>query len=521
MSEVEGPFFRAGADGVLLEEFRALAETGRYPERPVLIWLARFIVGMGGGPNKDSPLLELCHLVHGIDYLIAASTGGAGVGDGRTMFFLSLERAVPRTVGAYFEDFGLTGLPTDPIRMDGNALVIDYDDGLHEIKLGRMPSLMALYEFLASMDGFEFYGDLAAIFDAMSTPGDVADRRAVKDATNKIASRLRQYRRAHMDWAANDEKFDRIFPFLKERGEDGQLNIDDAAILDFWTLHSHGKEFKGYKTVFDAFVTFQRALHAGNRTQAAEQAVVMGTDREVGEVDPVDQAYDLGAFGDWASPFDVLDEDGLKEIKFFKGVSERKPIEPLMQYGPDAVRLPLAFLRLESFGPIQAGITNDLQVKRGQASVEKRITCADAETYDDRRGIYADLLAHIRALEKAALHGILKTQGAVDRTVIAFPGSAVATVDEIDNLEGVADEAREAFQSMTRKGFEDFVDNVDDRGDAFRRSAGALVTMAHVLQGMLDAAGDLDGNPSGLEQLFAADRDVFRAQFGKIYGDVS
>ena len=91
MSETEGPFFRAGADGVLLEEFRALAETGRYPERPVLIWLARFIVGMGGGANKNTPLLELCHLVGGIDAL----TGG---GEGRQLFFLALERTIPRTV---------------------------------------------------------------------------------------------------------------------------------------------------------------------------------------------------------------------------------------------------------------------------------------------------------------------------------------------------------------------------------------------------------------------------------------
>jgi hypothetical protein len=295
MLDTEGPFFRAGADGVLLEEFRALAETGRYPERPVLVWLARFIVGTSGGANKDSPLLELCHLVHALDALI-----GDGGGGGRTLFFLGLERAVPRTLRPHLASLA-TAEPSGPIRLEADGIIIEYEDGPFQVTFGRMPFLVALYEFLASMEGFEFYEDLVGVFDAMSDGGDVS-RRAVKDATNAIASRLRRYRRAHMEWAANDEKFDRILPFLKDRVEGNRLIIDDAAIMDFWTLHSQGKKFKGYKTVFDAFITFQRALRAGDRMQAAEEAAGIGTDRAAGEVDLADDTYDLGAFADWVSP---------------------------------------------------------------------------------------------------------------------------------------------------------------------------------------------------------------------------
>jgi hypothetical protein len=510
MTDIEGPFFRAAADGVLLEEFRALAETNRYPEHPVLVWLARFIVGSGGGPNKDSPLFELCHLVYAVDVLT-----GDGNADGLTLFFLGFERAIPRTIRTHLDALAIE-LELGPVRLEKGGIVIEYEGGPFQVKFGRMPFLIALYEFLVSMEGFTFYDELADIFDGIADSTEHVSVRTIKDATNKIASRLRQYRRAHMEWGANNEKFDRILPFLRERSEANELIIDDTAIFDFWTLHSQGKEFKGYKTVFDAFVTFQRALQIGSRTQAAQQTSVLGTDREANEVDLADQAYDLGAFSDWVSPFQVLDEDEVKEIKFFKGASERKPLEPMMYYGPDAVRLPLAFLRLESFGPIQTGVTNDLQVKRGRGSVERRITCADATSYTELRALYAELLGHIRNLEKAALHGILETRGQVSSNVVAFPGGGTSKEEEGD-IDVVVEDAHNAFKRLTRKGFEDIADEDDVRGEAFRQVAGALVAMAHVLQGMMDAAERLDGKAPGLDTLFEGDRRMFSAQLAKIY----
>ncbi len=517
MTDTEGPFFRAGADGVLLEEFRALAETCRYPERPVLVWLVRFIIGTGGGPNKDSPLFELCHLVFAVD---ALTGGGVNGGEGRALFFLGLERTIPRTIRSHLDALAVETVSAQ-VRLEENGVVIDYDDGSFQVTFGRMSFLMALYEFLASMEGFAFYEELAEVFDGIAGEDGTTSLRAIKDATNKLSSRLRHYRGAHMEWAANNEKFSRILPFLKERGQGNDLTIDDAAILDFWALHSQGKEFKGYKTVFDAFVTFQRALQMGLRTQASETAAVLGTDRDAGEVDLADQAYDLGAFGEWVSPFQVLDEDEVREIKFFKGAGERKPLEALMQCGPDALRLPHAFLRLESFAPIQAGITNDLQVKRGRASVERRISCADAEPYGARRDLHARLLDHVRILEKAALHGILETRGQTEPKVMAFPVGGDAVADDAVDIDAVAEEAHEAFRRLTRRGFEDITGEDDERGEAFRRSAGALVAMAHVLQGMLDAADRLDGNPSDLDTLFESDRQIFSAQFGRIYGEGS
>jgi hypothetical protein len=515
MTDIEGPFFRAAADGVLLEEFRAISETNRYPDHPVLVWLVRFIVGSGGGPNKDSPLFELCHLVFAVDAL----TGNGNL-DGRTLFFLGVERAIPRVIRPHLDTLAIAS-DSCPARLEESGIVIEYEGGPFQVKFGRMPFLIALYEFLVSMEGFTFYDELSDIFDGIADSARHVSVRTIKDATNNIASVLRQYRRTHMEWSANNEKFDRILPFLQERDEGNDLTIDDAAILDFWTLHSHGKEFKGYKTVFDAFVTFQRALQVGNRTQATQQASVMGTDRAAGEVDLADQAYDLGAFGEWTSPFQVLDEDEVKEIKFFKGAGERKPLEALMLYGPDAVRLPHAFMRLDCFAPIQTGITNDLQVKRGRESIERRVSCVDAEPYAERRDLYVRLKEHVQNLVKAALHGVLETNGDVSDNVVAFPGGGDVAADIEVDFDAMAEDAYDAFRRLTRKGFEDITDPNDERGDAFRRAAGALVTMAHILQGMLDAAERMDNTPPDLNIMFEQDRSAFSSQFARIYGERS
>lgn len=522
MSEIEGPFFRAGADGVLIEEFRALAETNRYPERPVLVWLAKFIVGAGGGPNKDSPIYELCHL--------ATALKAIGDADARAMFFLGLDRAVPRTIKPHISSL-FSSAAADGVELTENGFFNTYEDGEFEIRFGRMPFLMALYEFLATMDGFGFYEDLSGIFDDLAAA--TASIAAVKAATNKISSRLRHYRRAHMTWAKNDENFDRIFPFLAARAENNEISIDDESILDFWLLHSHGKEFRWYKTVFHNFIKLMRALEKSKRSEAVESAVIIGGDFEAGEVEPDARAYDLGAFGEWTSPFTVFDEPDLSQFNFFKDKSERKPLEPLMRFGPEAIKLPLAFLRVESFAPIQSGITNDLRVKRGARSVRDRITCSAASSYTDIEANYQALQDHVSELQKGVLHLLLDSEKNSTNgggNVVAFRpednGAApadefLADADEFGDgdLEEAAANAARAFKGLTRKGFE-AVETDDARADSFRLAAGALVTMGEVLHRMLDAMANLNSGKPDLEEWFENDQTVFKGQFGKLYGDV-
>lgn len=312
------------------------------------------------------------------------------------------------------------------------------------------------------------------------------------------------------------------------------MQVDDQAILDFWRLFSEGDEFRGYRTVFDVFVTFIKSLEESQQGENIERAAVIGTDHDNFEVEPDDDAAgDDSLYGDWQSPLNVLDEEPAARIKFFKKENERKPIEKLMFYGPYASRLPLAFLRLEAFGPVQAGITNDLQIKRGAKEVKARLDCADAEPYVQKHDRLQEILALAKQLQKATLHALQSGRmgaGPEDNVVSLFGDQghshfdAARRSDEAGDLDDqhlleAAKIAEQAFMSLTRKGFdESFLAN-DENIEGFRIGAGALIAVGSQLETFIAAIRRLDAGDSGLENMFSEDRKAFSAQFHTIYGD--
>jgi hypothetical protein len=531
MDEAERTIQGAGATGQLLADFRALVDATapggapRHAPRPVLNWLARFIIGREGGPNRDAPLYELCHLTNAID-----ACGDDP--DRRALFFLHGGHVQPSACAQRIDqELDSNGWRREAFSRDDDGVTIRYSDGEFAINFGRMPFLIALYEFLCGMDDYAVYGELQEIFDEMLTDPDSVT--AIQEASNGIARLVRQYRRRHLRFTSQNERFELIYGFLRERAPEDRLRIDDDCVLDFWLRHSQGDDFRGYKTVFKAFANFVQALDDVARGGAAEGALSIGGNREDGEVDPGDSEHDLAAYGDWRTPFAVLDEEPAAKIKFFKKRGEREPIELLMEHGPLAVSLPLAFMRLESFGPIQAGITTDLQVKRGAASVRQRISCEDCDTYAAKRSVFEGALRHVRELQRATLHALCgQSSDPTDGNVVAFQTRQPTTLFEAalgrDNLPDIdeteeariATDAARAFRQLTRKGFNEAALRDEDLIEGFRTGAGAILSIAARLETFLDAIARLDEVPPGLDSQHDEDRSVFSKQFAKIYGDV-
>ncbi len=484
MDNTQSTLLRAGGKDQLLADFTALKEATtldglpKYAERPTLDHLAKFICAQSGGPNKDMALLELSHLVYGVSDVLGA--------DSLTDFFLSPEKASPNRIKSLFGQ----AADSSHVQLTHEYMRLSYDDKQFDVRYGRMGFLICLYEFLCSMDGFQHFAIINDVFETLvASP---LSEKSLKASANSLAAILRKYRIANLTTAEADGKFVQVYKFLQEKSDENQIILQDDSVLDFWCLHNKGKDYRGYRTVFDLFCDFSRSFEEAKLGENAHQAATLGVNMEAGEIDIAQSDIDAAPTDDWVSPFATFDEDEFSDIRFFKKKTERGPIENLMTYGPDALRLPMAFLRYEIFGQVQSGITNDLQVGRGKASVEKRVSCEDVLAYEDRLQECENIRDHVKALQASTLHILSQDT----RNVVAFPTAAT-------------DDAKKAFSKMSRKGFDD---SALENLEAFRKAADSLVQMEAQLDRYIDSL-----KTKTLSKAFNEDRDTFKKQFSHLY----
>ncbi|SCA58268.1 hypothetical protein MTBPR1_90115 [Candidatus Terasakiella magnetica] len=477
---------KAGGKDQVLADFGALCEATtmeglpKYNTRPTLENLAKFITSQSGGPNKDMALFELCHLVYGVGALKGA--------DALVDFFLSPQKATPSQYKMF-----LKGGTHASVEYCEEHIRLNYGDKHFDIRFGRMPFLVSVFEFLTSMDDFSYFARFNTLFDNLvESP---LSEKLIRDCTNALAADLRKYRIANLSTAQADGKFVQVYKFLSEQSGDHQIILEDDAVLDFWCLHNKGKDYRGYRTVFDLFSDFAKSFEETQRLEASHNATRLGVNMEEGEIDIANEDVECDALADWVMPFNTFDQESFSDVRFFKKSSERNPVEKLMAYGPDALRLPLAFLRYEIFGQVQSGITNDLQVGRPKASVEQRISCEGLLSYEERLLQCESILEHVKKLQASSLHVLSQK----DDNVIAFPQNA-------------KDEAKAAFSKMNRKGFdEEALENMD----VFEQAAQALIVMERQLIAYMDRLKAKDA-----PKHFEDDKKSFSTQFEHLYQEV-
>ncbi len=539
---IDDVLLSGGANEKMLRDFSVVAHctaaSGEDKFEPrSLRRLADFLVGRRGhvgygrrrALNRDAPLYELCQLINAID-------AAGGTTDARWHFFLGQDLVRRSTCRSWFREIlAAGGWRRGGFEMTEKGLSIHYADNKFFLTFGRMPFLVALFEFLATMEDMAFHGELNGLLDAMiESP---AGRRAIQDATNRIAAALRRYRSQHLDRGGNDEAFTAIHRFLRSNhtGPGGDhWKIGDATVLAFWQQHNTGT-FRTYRNAFERFTTFLGAVANTADLRAAAAAVPLGSDREMGEVDPDDLSGASAPLGDgaaWQDPLHLLDQEPASEIKFLTKTGEREALAPLMAFGPFAVQLPLAFLRYLSYGKVQAAITTILQFRPDQPPLDDHVKCVDAESYPDLQDRHCRLLEHLVRMQRATYYALRR----------ASPGSAVGNVVALDatsdcnlfdmvrrDLDDEPDipdaevavlekEAAEVFRRISRRGFDEdgLVD--EDRLEGFRIGASVLYAAAHILRRFLDTLRKLDGDGNGLLICFQDDRTTFTGEFVKLYG---
>jgi hypothetical protein len=523
-----------GADEKILEDFHVVAHCtaasgeDKFLPRP-LQRLAHFLVGRSGGPNRDTPLYELCHLVNCID-------AAGGTADARWRFFLGQDQVRSSSCHMLFREIlAAGGRRRDGFEMTENGVSIHYTDGSFSISFGRMPFLVSLFEFLATMEGMAFHGELNDLLDAMVV--SIADRRAIQDATNRIAAALRRYRSQHLVRSGNDEAFNTIQRFLYDdlTGSSGnRWQFDDTTILAFWQQHNTGA-FRTYRNTFERFADFLDSVSITSHLRAVGSAAPLGVDREMGEVDPDDLSGAEALLDDhaaWQDPLPLLDQEPASGIKFLTKTGERALLSPLMAFGPFAVQLPLSFLRYLSYGAVQAAITTALQFHPNQRPPEGHVSCANAESYLDHQDLYRHLLEHLGRMQRATYYALHRaSSGSSANQLVSLDANRSNHLFDMarrhlddgpdfsnDEVAALEETAAGIFRRISRRGFDEDALADEDRLEGFRIGAGVLYAAGNILKRFLDTLQKLGGDGDGLSKVFDDDRTIFAGEFVKLYG---
>jgi len=493
-------------------------------------------------------LLELCHLLNIAD---ACATGRGSY----YYFFWDSGLARPSAFRGYVRQALESGtFARDGFSAGGDGVTVDYPDGTFTVTYGRMPYLSALLDFVVNAIGFEAVDDAVA---AMTAAG--ATRAAVSDAANGLARAVYEFLREHLPSAQNQRKFHRMTGFLKSRlGEDFDISmVDDQTVLDFWIAESpkpseDGTDFVTFQTVLRSFVNIIRALQDAQSQHEMRYTRSIRTDREAGEVDPDAVLGAIEHGEERQNPLDELEQEPVNAAKFLNK-TEAGDLKLVLDSGAEALRLPVSVLRAIVFGKAQGRISQALRRKADSAEMQALFRDAAEETYDQRRAQLEGRLEHIRNVQLAAVHILIRARRteAVDAILTLWPDldlgpvaealrSAEPAADNVVALHGdrVTDrfvalledpdrvgpalaegigEARRAFKGISRIGFRD--DEVDEDG-VIEAHAMAVPLLDGIAQQVRAYLGRLDGVPlpgDGWQGLCQSDRNLFAAHFRLLY----
>lgn len=495
-SDTRAAVLRAGVSEELTLAVAAVAEAttaqGRLRHAPRTIELLRRAVVCR---NFARPVYELCHLVNALD----ACAGGR---DGHVRLLFEGAASVPAFRGRVEQALARHGgFRRAGVERTGQGLALRYRDGIFQVSWTRMPFLAALMEFLT---GALSYAELdAALKEMLADSQQIA---AVQRAANRIAALLNRYLGQHLESEANGARFREIVGFLASRQGGGEMVLDDAGVLEFWSAQCERDDselgFRAFSSTLKSFVALHRVLMSERTQQAAAAAGPLDAGAGV-DPDPEEVADRLaGLMDEWVSPLHEFDEPPVDRVKFFTGV-ERKDLDPLMECGPQARQFPLSLLRSDVFGAMQGMLTQALRRRADPAERAQLIITAHA-TYADRQAAYAGFEDQVKKLQKAALHVLRRAPAPADGPPVV-------------NL-AAAREAEQAFKSFARQGFRDFDGSDAEQIDAFREAAAPLVRVGEVLRAYLGVLAGLDAGTPDLAGWLHSDGAVFGERFRRMYG---
>jgi len=444
------------------------------------------------GLNYGDLVYDLCRLVKMADAFCSARHG-----------YLDLLYGVGVAAPGNFKGFIDSALARVPevaiptVERHPNGIRMDALGGKRPvIAFGRMPFLAAFHDLLMTV----IPAETQAAFDDLRQ-AKVGDE-AIKSASNQLGRGLHGYLAKNMPVKSHGKKFHAISKALKALAVDGEVDIGDTVILDFWRAHAGatGVDFLRYRTVLAAFLNYVRML-----TEADERAEQDGSDDEFQT-----QESDVEGRPEWVSPLAPLDDGVLGDLKVLTA-NERKLVDRLMTFGPWAVRWPLSIARAEVFGQKQERISQSRKQPDKRQPVPTIIADGEEGTYHDLGSRFVQVLEGLPSKIKAAAY-------------VALQGSNSDMDLDAEPMRTMVEEARAEFNKLRSNrsswGLDDDALSDPDTVEKFRVAATVLQSTQEQLDVYLAEMERIDRGDQNLDQWYHRDGLIFREEFLNLDGDL-
>ena len=480
MASARGRVLAASQSNALREVFHQLADidgpAGAKFTKRVLAALAARIVGRA----YETLLLELCHLVRAAE--LAGKVGRGSMGF--EQLFWGIELARPSAFRAAFA--------VNSAQASSEGAMLRYPDGDFEVRFGRMPMLAALMEFLVSFLGYRAVAEAAEQLAA-----EDATRHTVSSVAKRLARQLYAALRDHLPTAQAQRKLHAITTFLQQEvGENFTAHsIDDQAVLNFWLAQAASDaaaDFRGFRTTTLAFLRLRRLLLDSDSLQALAHPLAVGGNAHAGEVEFSAEAVLPPVPED--DPLERLQEQPAASIKAYNK-RELAALQLPVAETDGVAALRLSYLRAEAFGVWQNRLTQAL--RRESGDVAALIEAGPNASYQDCVTALIRLAQHTRHVMDATLYVLRHRE---------YDGGAAV------DLAAFAAQ-RQAFNAISRAGFDRAGLEDPERHAAFKALADALAPISHALAKVIETFEDKTWR-AGEDD----DRLLFAAAFNHLYG---
>ena len=437
------------------------------------------------------PMLELCHMI-----ALAKQIDRRGRFE---LLFWGVNPVTPVNFRDYLAA-ALAGKDNIATAKDDGVNLL-YPDGEFKIHYGRMPFLTTLMDFIVNAIGYESF---------LSTMADM--EKITLDNLSSQASALSKlvyhFLDEHLPSVQSQKKFRMITAYLDDQyGEDFRdEDISDDDLLTFWKMISSSDEgensnFISYVSVFDAFVRFVQSLEYGHTLKSFKYMGSIGADRET-EEDPDALMGVIDVIDEGCAPLDSLGEYPMSDVKFLNK-REYDTLAYMLPREAEIERWPLSYLRAEVFGQGQGRITQALRNKLAGEKLLSLINSSALENYDQRVGDFKKMDDYLQRLVLACFY-------IVNRAAHNEEDEGLQKIDF-----ATLSKAKKAFQTISRKGFEEELAQDEIRIEAFIGATDSIVqikeSLDHVLQNLT--------KHEGWSESYIKDNLTFSKQFGYIYGE--